>query len=61
VAVVQKGLDAMMMRIPLISNVYDLSKRFVAIVDRSGNKDSLKSMVPVWCFFGGEGARPSSG
>jgi uncharacterized membrane protein len=59
VAVVQKGLDAMMMRIPLISNVYDLSKRFVAIVDRSGN--SLKSMVPVWCFFGGEGARPSSG
>jgi uncharacterized membrane protein len=52
---VQKGLDALMMRIPLISNVYDLSKRFVAIVDRGGDKDSLQSMRPVWCFFGGEG------
>ena len=52
---VQNSLDALMMRIPLISNVYDLSKRFVAIVDRGGDKDSLKSMRPVWCFFGGEG------
>ena len=52
---IQTGLDALVMRIPLISNVYDLSKRFVAIVDRGGDKDSLKSMRPVWCFFGGEG------
>jgi uncharacterized membrane protein len=51
---VQGGIDWAMMRIPLISNVYDLSKRFVAIVDRGG-EDSLKSMRPVWCFFGGEG------
>ena len=43
-----------MMHIPIISNVYDLSKRFVAIVDRGG-EDNLKSMRPVWCFFGGEG------
>ena len=48
-------VDWMMMRIPLVSNVYDLSKRFVAIVDRSGSGDSLKTMRPVWCFFGGEG------
>ena len=51
----QNGLDALMMRIPLISNVYDLSKRFVSLVDRRGDQDSLKSMRPVWCFFGGEG------
>ena len=51
---VQGGLDWLMMRIPLISNVYDLSKRFVAIVDR-GDEDNFKSMSPVWCFFGGEG------
>lgn len=50
---VEGGLDWLMMRIPLVSNVYDLSKRFVAIMDR-GDKDSLKSMRPVWCFFGGE-------
>jgi uncharacterized membrane protein len=52
---IQKGLDGLVMRIPLISNVYDLSKRFVAIVDRGGEKNSLKTMRPVWCFFGGEG------
>ena len=52
---IQNGLDALMMRIPIVSNVYDLSKRFVAIVDRGGDKDGLKSMRPVWCFFGGEG------
>ena len=50
------SLDWLMSRIPLVSNVYDLSKRFVAIVDRTGGEDSLKSMRPVWCFFGGEGS-----
>ena len=48
------SLDWLMRRIPIISNVYDLSKRFVAIVDR-GDQGDLKSMSPVWCFFGGEG------
>ena len=40
-------------RIPLVSNVYDLSNRFVSIVDTK-NGDSLKSMSPAWCFFGGK-------
>ena len=41
-------------RIPLVSQVYDLSKRFTSIVDmKDGN--TFKSMSPVWCFFGGEG------
>ena len=52
---VLNGLDAMMTRIPIISNVYDLSKRFVSLVDRGG-EDNFKSMRPVWCFFGGEGS-----
>jgi uncharacterized membrane protein len=52
---VQTGLDSLIRRIPLVSNVYELSKRFVAIVDRTGNKNNLQSMRPVWCFFGGEG------
>lgn len=51
---VQGGLDWLMMRIPLVSNVYDLSKRFVSLVDRGG-EDNFKSMQSVWCFFGGEG------
>ena len=49
---ISNSLDWLMMRIPLVSNIYDLSKRFVAIVDRG----DLKSMSPVWCFFGGEGS-----
>jgi uncharacterized membrane protein len=52
---ISNSFDWFMMRIPLVSNVYDLSKRFVAIMDRGGEEDSLKSMSPVWCFFGGEG------
>ncbi|HEX2842625.1 DUF502 domain-containing protein [Hyphomicrobium sp.] len=40
-------------RVPLVSNVYDLSSRFVSIVDTK-NGDSLKSMSPAWCFFGGK-------
>lgn len=53
---ISNSFDWLMMRIPLVSNVYDLSKRFVAIMDRGGDEDSLKSMSPVWCFFGGEGS-----
>jgi uncharacterized membrane protein len=53
---ISNSFDWLMSRIPLISNVYDLSKRFVAIVDRGGDEDSFKSMQPVWCFFGGEGS-----
>ena len=51
---IANSLDWLMMHIPIISNIYDLSKRFVAIVDR-GDKGDIKSMSPVWCFFGGEG------
>jgi len=43
-----------MMRIPLVSNVCDLPKRFVSLVNR-GDQGDLKSMRPVWCFFGREG------
>lgn len=52
---ISNSLDWLMTRIPLVSNVYDLSKRFVSLVDRTGGEDSFKTMQPVWCFFGGEG------
>jgi len=46
-------IEGLIGRIPLVSQVYDLSKRFTAIMDmKEGN--NLKSMSPVWCFFGGE-------
>jgi uncharacterized membrane protein len=49
----ENALDGVMRRIPLIGTVYDLSRRFVAMVDRK-DADGLKSMSPVWVFFGGQ-------
>jgi uncharacterized membrane protein len=45
--------DRIIRRIPVISNVYDVSSRFVSIVDTNSG-DSIKSMSPAWCFFGGK-------
>ena len=45
--------DRLIRRIPLISNLYDLSSRFVSVMDTKGG-DSLKGMSPVWCYFGGK-------
>jgi uncharacterized membrane protein len=45
-------LDRLMRRIPVVSSIYDMSRRFTSLVDAKGG--DLKSMQPVWCFFGGE-------
>jgi uncharacterized membrane protein len=47
-------IDSLIRRIPLVRSVYDLTKRFVALVDQR-DPGGLKGMRPVWCFFGGEG------
>src|SRR5260370_13452494 len=47
-------IDSLMQRIPFVGNLYDVTKRFVAIMDRK-EQEGLKSMSPVWCFFGGDG------
>lgn len=48
-----RALEAVVARIPLVSRVYDLTKRFTSIVDAKDG-GQLASMRPVWCFFGGE-------
>ena len=50
---IAEAFDRMLARVPVISSVYDLSKRFTSIVDNKNGGD-LKNMKPVWCFFGGE-------
>lgn len=47
-------IDSLMQRIPFVGNLYDVTKRFVAVMDRR-EQEGLKSMSPVWCFFGGDG------
>ena len=46
-------VDGMIERIPVIGNVYDLSKRFVGLLERK-NDNEFGSMSPVWCFVGGD-------
>ena len=48
----QVFVDGLLRRIPLVGNVYDLAHRFVGMLDRKEQTD-LKTMSPVWCFFGG--------
>lgn len=50
---VSGALDSLMLRIPVVSTIYALSKRFVSLVDMKDD-DGLKKMSTVWCFFGGE-------
>lgn len=56
----QRGLvglvDAVMRRIPLVRNVYDLLQRFVDLMAKR-DPNGTRAMRPVWCHFGGrEGA-----
>ena len=49
---VQRLLDAVLQRIPIIGSVYGTSKQLVGIVDKKGDAN-LKGMRAVFCFFGG--------
>lgn len=52
--VLAAAVEGLVLRIPLVRNIYDLVARFVDMLSQ-GNKDGLKSMRPVWCHFGGPG------
>lgn len=58
----QRGLaiavNALLDRIPLVSSVYDIMRKMVALFgQREGREgqDGLRSMSAVWCHFGGPG------
>jgi len=52
----QRGLasvvDAVVRRIPLVRNVYDLLQRFVSLLSQR-DEDGTRAMQPVWVSFGG--------
>lgn len=48
----QRLMDGLLQRIPIIGSVYGTSKQLVGIVDKKGD-DKLKGMRPVFCSFGG--------
>lgn len=53
-SLVQRLLDAILQRIPIIGSVYGTSKQIVGIMDRKGDAN-LKGMRAVFCSFGGAG------
>lgn len=46
-------IESVLYRIPVVSNIYDLTKRFTSLLDKKGDTD-VSNMTAVWCFFGGE-------
>jgi uncharacterized membrane protein len=50
---VQRLLDAVLQRIPIIGSVYGTSKQLVSLVDKREGAD-LAGMQAVFCLFGGE-------
>ncbi len=52
----QRGVDrflkSLMQRIPVVRTVYDVAQRLVGLIGKPG-EDGLKSMRPVWLYFGG--------
>lgn len=47
-------LTAVVKRIPLVRTVYDLVHKLMGLFGKSEGS-GLKSMSPVWCYFGGPG------
>ncbi|MGI9475737.1 MAG: DUF502 domain-containing protein, partial [Hyphomicrobiaceae bacterium] len=47
-------VDRLLMQIPIVGSFYQVSKRFVSVVDTQDDA-GIKNMTPVWCFFGGDG------
>jgi len=55
-APLNKLINAILGRIPVISKLYGLAERFVALLDKQEGAADISAMSPVWCFFGGKGA-----
>lgn len=50
----EAAIESVVLRIPIVRNIYDTIDRFVAMLSRRDG-EGLRSMRPVWCHFGGPG------
>jgi len=57
----QKLVDAVMRRIPLVRTVYELAQKMVGLFGQPRDGDGMKSMSAVWCHFGGPPAEGEPG
>lgn len=56
----QRIVDGLVQRIPLVRNIYDVVTRMVELFSRKSG-DGLGSMSPVWLHFGGRPAEGAAG
>jgi len=52
--VLAAATDAVMMRIPVVRNVYEMANKFVGLLAQR-DPQGMRSMSPVWLHFGGVG------
>jgi uncharacterized membrane protein len=59
----QRGMarlfDTVVQRIPVVRTIYDVAQKLVALFARKEG-DDVKSMAPVWLYFGGKKSSDSS-
>ncbi len=51
---IQSIVETRIRALPIVGSIYDLSSRFVGMLDKKESAD-VKTMSPVWCHFGGRG------
>jgi uncharacterized membrane protein len=50
----QKLVDSVILKIPLIRTIYETTSHFVGLLSKKPD-EKMQSMSPVWCYFGGKG------
>ncbi len=53
-----RSVNFLVQRIPVVRTIYDIATRLVSLFSKP-EKDGLKSMSPVWLYFGGKPAAGS--
>jgi len=51
---IQKLIDSIISKIPLVRTIYDTISHFVGFLSKNPN-EKMQGMSPVWCYFGGKG------
>jgi uncharacterized membrane protein len=49
----QKLVDSVILKIPLIRTIYETTSHFVGLLSKKPD-EKMQSMSPVWCYFGGK-------
>lgn len=51
---IQKLIDSLILKIPLVRTIYETTSHFVGLLSKKPD-EKMQGMSPVWCYFGGKG------